>query len=227
MEEAFILNFLDKDLQKEIKNFLNQDDSIQEIRLRVDKPVEIINNKRNFFLNLMVSRKVIDSTLNTMTNYSLYSLEDELRNGFITLKGGYRIGIVGKVVTENGYIKTIKDISGLNIRFSREVKGAGDKIIPYIIKENSIFHILIVSPPQCGKTTIIRDISRQISNGVKNPKLDSLKVGIVDERSEIAGCYQGIPQNDVGLRTDVLDACPKAFGITIRLFAFSKIIKLL
>lgn len=150
---------------------------------------------------------------------SLYALEDEIRSGFITLQGGHRVGITGKAVLENGRVKTLRNISGFNIRIAREIKGTANKVIPYLFNRQSgeFLHTLIISPPGCGKTTLLRDIIRQFSDGVPDWLLPGRTVGLVDERSEIAGCFQGIPQKDVGIRTDVLDACPKAEGMMMLL----------
>lgn len=233
MGDLKLLEFIEPRLRKYLKNIFLTNDDIQEIRLRVDKPLEVILNNKYCFVDsasnivnknsegIIVSSENINSCLSLMSNYSIYSIEDELRNGFITLKGGHRVGVTGKIVVENGYIKTMKNISGLNIRFAREIKGAADKVLPYLIKDNQVYHTLIVSPPQCGKTTLIRDLARQISNGIDKYNFKGLKVGIVDERSEIAGCYMGTPQNDVGIRTDVLDTCPKSYGIIMLIRAMS------
>jgi len=153
----------------------------------------------------------IAETVERISQYSLYAMEEELRMGYITLPGGHRVGVVGKTVVEDGSIRTIRPISGLNIRISRAVKGCGDKILPQILNHNT----MIISPPGCGKTTLLRDIIRLMSDKSK------LTVGVVDERSEIGGSYKGVPQNDVGIRTDILDGCPKAEGMILLLRAMS------
>lgn len=155
-----------------------------------------------------------------MCQGSVYALEEELRNGYLTLPGGHRVGLVGKAVLEGGNIKTLKNISGFNIRIARAIPGVADKVIPYLIAEDgSIYSTLIISPPKAGKTTLLRDIVRQLSSGV--PPLRGKKVGLVDERSEIACCYNGVPQKDVGMRTDVLDGCPKALGMMMLIRSMS------
>lgn len=196
-------------------------DELEEIRLRVNKPIILYKNKLETILDTKPYPNVDDIliTLELMSDYSLYALEEELKNGYITLCGGHRVGITGKTVVENGHIKTIKCINGLNIRLSHQIIGCANKIIDSLYDGESIFHTIIISPPKCGKTTLLRDIVRQLSNGSSNRK--GLTVGVVDERSEIAGCYSGIPQNDVGIRTDILDACPKAEGIMLLLRSMS------
>jgi stage III sporulation protein AA len=114
-----------------------------------------------------------------------------------------------------GSIKSVKHISFLNIRVAHQIMGCAMKILPYIVKDGKVLHTLIISPPGCGKTTMLRDIVRLLSDG--NSYCSGMNVGVVDERSEIAACYMGVPQNDVGARTDVLDCCPKADGMLMLL----------
>ncbi|MDD5937022.1 MAG: stage III sporulation protein AA, partial [Clostridiales bacterium] len=134
-------------------------------------------------------------------------------------------GIAGKVVLEEGKIKSMKYISFINIRLSHQVKGCADSILPYVVRNNSIYHTLIISPPGCGKTTLLRDLIRQLSNGEKERESGKarpgMQIGVVDERSEIAACYMGIPQNELGIRTDVLDCCPKAKGMMLLIRSMS------
>lgn len=199
---------------------------IEEIRLRVNKPLIINCEGKDYFItdqgktsvilqnNIMVNKTDIETGFQLITNYSAYALEEEIKNGFITVRGGHRVGICGKTIIEDNSIKTIKDISGLNIRISREIIGCGEKIIKYLIRDsNTIYNTLIISPPQCGKTTILRDVVRMISNGIPKVGFKGINVSVIDERSEIAGCYNGIPQKDIGIRTDIMDACPKAKGM--------------
>lgn len=205
---------------------------LEEIRIRENRPLMIYSSGKDYFLredggptldpgkSYYVSSRDTQRILQLMADFSLYAIEEELRNGYITLKGGFRVGLAGKGVLEGGKLKTLKYINSFNIRISREIPGVADKVLPFIIsKDGNVLHTLILSPPQMGKTTLIRDIVRQISDGF--PGFYGKKVAIVDERSEIAGCYQGIPQNYVGNRTDVLDACPKAIGIIMLIRSMS------
>jgi len=169
----------------------------------------------------VVTDKDLMRAVQLISGSSIYAFEEEIKNGFITIKGGHRVGISGKVTTDRGRVKTIKHITSLNIRIAREITGAADRVMPYLINPvtKKFHHTLIISPPRCGKTTLIRDVIRQVSKGIPALDFKGCTVGVVDERSEIAGCYYGVPQKDVGFRTDVLDACPKAEGMMMMIRA--------
>lgn len=204
---------------------------LQELRLRMKEPFIIIYDGEEFFVSgtgtleknaeagYEITPGDIKETLEYISSYSLYAYEDEIRQGFITVQGGHRIGLAGKVVSEQGKVKCVKHISFINIRMSHEKKGCGEEILPYIYDGNHVCHTLIISPPGCGKTTLLRDLVRLVSDGYgKHP---GISVGVVDERSEIGACYRGVPQNDVGMRTDVLDCCPKAEGMLMMIRSMS------
>ncbi|HHY91737.1 MAG TPA: stage III sporulation protein AA [Firmicutes bacterium] len=194
-----------------------------EIRLRLGRPVMLVGRDRDFTLADVPSleQAAMDQTLQFLTQSSLYAREEELRQGFITLPGGHRVGLVGRAVLEQGRIRTLKHISGLNIRLARQIPGAADAVLPYLIEHGMVLSTLIVSPPGAGKTTLLRDLIRQVSTGVPALGLRGCKVGVVDERSELAASYHGVPQNDVGPRTDVLDGAGKAEGIILLLRSMS------
>lgn len=187
---------------------------VQEIRLRMNQNVCIRVKNQNIEIPRIVSQKDIREVINFVSNYSMHAYENELRQGFITIEGGHRVGVAGQVLTEKGNVKNMKHISSINIRISHEIKHCADQVMPYVVQNNRVYHTLIISPPRCGKTTLLRDLIRQISDANAN-------VGVVDERSELAGCYQGIPQNDVGCHTDVLDACPKTEGMLMLIRSMS------
>ena len=196
----------------------------EEIRMRIGQPVILDAGQQEFYWDkssgalikdvhkaYRASEKDLKEIVSYMSEYSMYAFEEEVRNGFLTIQGGHRIGIAGKTVCGQEGIKTIRQISFLNIRIAGEHKGCADEALPYIRKGQSIYNTLIISPPGVGKTSLLRDCIRQLSNGTEEYK--GLKIGVVDERSEIAACYQGRPQNDLGCRTDVMDACPKKEGM--------------
>lgn len=209
-------------------------EELEEIRLREGRPLMVGGGGWDTMLDLegrgtqnpgrayLVTRDDVSRTLQLMSRGSLYAVEDELRGGYLTLQGGHRVGLAGRAVLENGAVRTLKHISGLNVRLARERPGAADAVIGRLVsKGGRVGSALIVSPPQCGKTTLLRDIVRQLSYGLPALGLAGQKVGVVDERSEIAACWDGVPQNDVGPRTDVLDACPKAEGMMMMLRSMS------
>lgn len=167
----------------------------------------------------LVTREDLKETLEYVSGYSLYAYEDEVRQGFLSVQGGHRVGVTGKVILDGNQIRGMKYISCINVRLAHQILGCADIVMPYIQKEDWVAHTLIVSPPRCGKTTLLRDIIRQLSNG--REKIPGLTVGVVDERSELAGCYQGVPQNDLGMRTDILDGCPKAEGMQMLIRSMS------
>lgn len=187
-------------------------DEIQEIKLRIGKPLIVIcNGKEKMLLHKIITKEEIRETMEYISNYSLYAYEQELKQGFITIEGGHRVGMAGQVIMEEGKIKSLKYISSINIRVSHEVKSCADRIFPYITYNKQMYHTLLISPPRCGKTTLLRDMIRQVSNG--NGWVKGCTVGVVDERSELGSCYLGNPQNDMGARTDILDRCPKTDGM--------------
>ena len=217
---------------KNIKYLLNSIDSkyfekAEEIRIRLDRNITFKTFDKEYFVlkNMDISEifledkiykptiEDISQTIETMSDYSIYALEQELKNGFITLKGGFRVGITGKVIIEDNKIKTIRNISSINIRIAREIIGCSNHILKYI-NTPSIKSTIIISPPNCGKTTLLRDIIKNISDCKEN-------VGLIDERSEIAGMYMGKIQLDVGKRTDILDRCPKSEGMLMLLRSMS------
>ncbi|MFR1708122.1 MAG: stage III sporulation protein AA [Clostridium sp.] len=207
-----IIDILSPSVKAEVTNYAD-DGKLQEIRLKVNKPLIFINNNREIKTRYITKLEDIKIIIQKISSYSIYAFEEEIRQGYITIQGGHRVGICGSCVLEGNSLKTIKHISSINIRIAREVKGCSQGILPFIIKDNRILNTIIISPPKCGKTTILRDLSREISNGSSRHGLDGKNVAIIDERSEIGACYRGVPQMDVGVRTDILDNCPKSQGI--------------
>ena len=221
-------------LPRKIREVLAEKDlhDLQEIRLRSGQPLLLKRENRLFSLGkeggflpaadekgMRISMADLRETVSLLSGYSLYAFEEEIRQGFLTIVGGHRVGIAGKTILDGNKIKSLKYISYINLRLSHQIKGCASPILPYIIKNRQICHTLIISPPRCGKTTLLRDLIRQVSNG--NRYMPGVSVGVVDERSEIAGSYQGIPQNDLGIRTDVLDCCPKAEGMMMLIRSMS------
>ncbi len=211
MRENEVVNILGSKIRDILEKRKISYDKLQEIRLRIGKPIIVISDNVEWVMREVVEKEEFMETLEYICKYSLYAFENELKQGFITIEGGHRVGISGQVYVENGEVKNFKNISSMNIRVSHEVLHCADRILPYITEEKEVLNTLIVSPPRCGKTTLLRDLVRQVSDG--NSYIRGATVGVVDERSEIGGCYLGIPQNQIGMRTDVLDACPKSKGM--------------
>ena len=229
--KEIILSYLSSNLAGRLLP-INRDffEEITGLRIRANKPFLVYSLNNEYVIGEGKLLKDPDhayrpttldiaETVERISQYSLYALEEELRMGYITLPGGHRVGIVGKAVVDGGLLRTIRPISGLNIRISRAVKGCGDSILPKIL-DTSVYrklphNTMIISPPGCGKTTLLRDIIRQLSD------VTGLTIGVVDERSEIGGSYKGVAQNDVGIRTDLLDGCPKAEGMILLLRAMA------
>lgn len=212
-------------------------EALEELRIREERPLEAVFAERYAFvapggevsLNPEAAyrpgREDCLKLLELLTRHSLYSFEEELKRGFITVAGGHRVGLAGRTVLEAGAVKQIRDVTGFNIRIAREVPDCARQALAYVADPDNrtVRHTLVVSPPQHGKTTLIRDLARLISYGCwPAPGMGGgLKVGIVDERSELAACERGVPRFDVGPRTDVLDGCPKAEGMMMMIRAMS------
>ena len=212
-----IIRVLSESVQKIIEQERMDFSELQEIRLRIGQPVTVLYQNEELILPTMYSEKKrlgkqeMKETIEHISNYSLYAYEHELKQGFITIEGGHRVGMAGQVIMEGGKIKNMKYISSINIRVSHEVLDCANKIFPYITYNKQMYHTLIISPARCGKTTLLGDVIRQISDG--NRWIKGCTVGVVDERSELGGCYLGVIQNNLGMRTDILDRCPKADGM--------------
>lgn len=186
---------------------------INEIRLRVGKKVILIASKMEIEGEYIVTLQDLLEILVRVSKNSIYAIQNEINNGFVVIKGGHRIGVCGEVILDNGKIKNIKNINSMNIRVARQLVGCADKVMPYIIKNKEFTNTLIISPPGCGKTTLLRDIIRQVSNGIEKLAVKGKNVGLVDERGEIAAVSQGIANLDVGKRTDVISNVPKYIGM--------------
>lgn len=190
-------------------------EKVQEIRLRVHRPVIVQQNGRENVINVLVTLKEIKEFVEVICGYSGYAFEEEISRGYLTIPGGHRIGLCGRAVLNEEGVQTLKYIAAVNLRIAHPVRECAEKWIQYFYIENRPCHMLIISPPGCGKTTLLRDAVRLLSNGREG--YPGVTVGVVDERSEIAGTYRGIPAHDLGMRTDALDGCPKSIGMEMML----------
>lgn len=200
----------------EILNSRFADEYIYELRIRCNKPIYI--NYKNTYIPLkndsgniiFADKKLIDYIIARATDVSLYKFNNQLKNGFLSVNGGVRIGIGGDVVVDdNGEVKTIKNFSSLVIRVPHQIKGCAEEVMPYIADDTGIKNTLIIAPPGAGKTTFLRDIARSASM-----YLEYQNILIIDERYEIASVENGDTGLDVGKETDVLSGSSKEYGFT-------------
>lgn len=237
---SYVFQLLPLDMKKLVEKLPQEAKAtLEEIRIREGRPLEIVYADGYRFLGTdgsllrqsdgayKPSGEQCRKLLERVTNYSIYAMEEELRRGYITVTGGHRIGLAGRTILDGGSVRGIRDIGGFNIRIAREVVGAAGFLLPKLLDRSrgKVSSTLILAPPQQGKTTLIRDMARSLSYGLTPANGHSgwagMKVGIVDERSEIAACVRGVPTFDVGPRTDVMDACPKAEGMMMLLRSMS------
>ncbi|WP_343252419.1 stage III sporulation protein AA [Ligaoa zhengdingensis] len=201
----------------------------QEIRLRTGRPVQVCSGADNLFLCgkgrtarrpgrdcLCATADEIYEVFRAVCGYSVHSHQNEIVQGYISYVGGHRVGLGGSAVSADGALTGMRDISSLNIRIAKQVLGCADDLL---------FHcnygekgLLLAGPPGSGKTTLLRDLTRQLASGEKGPVQ---KVALVDERGELAAMWQGVPQNDVGVCTDVLSGYGKRDGILMAVRALS------
>jgi len=212
-----IFYFFSRSISKTIRDFvynlpMEEVVFLEEIRIRAEQPIVLKFNNKESIIEYKVNQQEILETLEIICNNSIYTYQEQIANGYITVQGGHRVGITGNCVIENNKVKNINYISSLNFRIAKEIIGAGNKILDYIYnRENGkVYNTLIASPPGAGKTTVLRDLVRTISYGKKEINMQGKNIGIADERGELASCFKGIAQNDLGPRADVLSNIPKA-----------------
>lgn len=214
-----ILEIFPCKIKKELYDYFIKNNKIlnemQEIRIRVNRPISIKTRKKDYFMNNRISQNEILYILERICQNSIYAYKNQICDGFITVKGGHRIGITGSCVIENNKVINLKYISSLNIRIAREVINCSTKVLREIINidNKTIYNSVIVAPPGKGKTTVLRDCIRRLSNGIDEIDFQGKTCGVIDERGEIAAMYNGIPQNDIGIRTDVIENVSKNKGI--------------
>lgn len=202
-------------------------EEVAEIRCRRERPVLVrLADGREMALSwqgqtLLLDGEMLSCMVQRINQSSVYAWEEEYRRGYLTLPGGHRVGLAGKILLEKGEIRTMKNISSLNFRIAHEILGAADEVMPYICQGQTLHNTLLVAPPGCGKTTLLRDICRQLSEGAPPFWPQGVNVGLVDERSELAGTVAGAAQLAVGRRTDVLDGCPKSEGMQMLIRAMA------
>ena len=201
-----ILRMLPRELSIHIK--MDKLRNLQEIRIRANRQAILKYDEEEIIAPYIPQAKDMVSIVQRLCENSIYSYQNQMCNGFITLQGGHRVGITGNLAMKDGKITNVNYISSLNFRIAKEVLGLSNSIIGEVKRNNEINNTLIISKPGCGKTTILRDLVRNLSNCGHT-------ISLIDERGEIAAMYKGVPQNDVGLRTDVMDNVTKSLGMKI------------
>ena len=210
-----LINYFPLQIRDKIIKYIDKFNMLEEIRIKTNVNIILKIGQADIIVDYITNQDELLQILQTICDNSIYSYQSQICNGYITLKGGHRVGITGSTVIEDGKVKNITYIYSLNFRVAKEIIGCSESIIKDILKleENTIYNTIIVSPPGRGKTTLLRDIVRQISNGIPKLGFKGINVGVVDERDEISAMYKGIPQNEIGIRTDVLSNIPKAIGM--------------
>ena len=210
-----ILEFFPIEIRNKILNIGDELIDIEEIRIRVNRKIILKIKQKEIMIDYIINTKEILEILQKICDNSIYTYQNQICNGFITIKGGHRVGITGNVVFKDGQVINISHIYSLNFRIAREIIGCSNKLLKYVLKinENTIYNTIILSPPGRGKTTLLRDCIRNLSDGIKEYDFKGVNIGVVDERGEIAAMYKGVPQNDVGQRTDILDNISKDIGM--------------
>lgn len=210
MKVEYILKLLPRNIINEIN--LEKLEKLEEIRVRVNRNTIFRYDDEEVVSNFVPNEDDLIRMLQMFCENSIYSYQSQICNGFVTIFGGHRVGVTGNIAMRDDKISNINYISSLNIRVAKEIIGSANKIIKYVFEEDdgklNVCNSLIISPPGYGKTTVLRDLTRQISNM-------NFNVSLIDERGEIAAMYKGAPQNDVGLRCDVIDNVTKSLGMKI------------
>lgn len=204
--------------------------SLHEVRLRAERPVTLFTGKEFWYLQIdgsvsriagnrcyRISKRELEECFKLVCEYSIHSFQEEIRQGFVTIRGGHRVGLSGTCVKEDGEIIGMRDIGSMNFRLARQVYGVADELIARVFMER-ICSVLIIGEAGSGKTTLLRDTVRQLSDAKTGRPL---KIAVVDERGEIGAVYQGTPQNDIGMNTDVYHLYPKAKGMSMAIRTLS------
>lgn len=182
-----------------------QRDHLTEVRLRAGRPVQLIWIGGEALAGGTLDEKALKSAVAALMDYSLYAREAELSRGFFTMRDGSRVGVCGRFAMD-GSDWRLTDVGSACVRVARPIPGCADALMDAIDGQGGLRSALLLSAPGMGKTTLLRDIARRLSEAGR-------RVAIADERHEIAACHMGAPTLDVGPRTDVMDGCPRIVAI--------------
>ena len=191
----------------------------EELHLRVGQPLTVLLPEGELPLEIAVESGDLETLCDIATEFSRYAAVETLREGYLSVKGGFRIGLCGTAVIKDGVNMNLRQFSSATVRIAREQIGVADEVARQLFRNGAPCSTLILSPPGAGKTTLLRDLVRTLSAGVQ--PYGPQRISLIDERGEVAMMHRGEPQMDVGPCTDVLDACPKALGIPMVLRAMN------
>ena len=192
---------------------------VEELRLRTGQPMSaVLDGEEIAFPEPSVTRRDLEQVLELSCRGSLHTVLDQLRQGYITIEGGHRLGLCGRTVLREGEIINLRPLSSAGLRIAREVKGAALPVLSQVCEGGRLQSTLILAPPGLGKTTLLRDLLRMVSDG---EGCLPHRVGLADQRGEVAALWGGVPQLDVGSRTDILEGCPKAQALMLLLRAMN------
>ena len=191
----------------------------EELHLRAGQPLSVLLPEGECPLEIAVEPGDLETLCDIATEFSRYAAVETLREGYLSVKGGFRIGLCGTAVMKDGINTNLRQLSSATVRIAREQLGVAEDVVQQLFRNGEFCSTLILSPPGAGKTTLLRDLIRMLSAG--SAPYAPQRVSLIDERGEVAMMHRGQPQMDVGPYTDVLDACPKALGIPMVLRAMN------
>ena len=215
-----VLRVLPKQLQPRWNELREEEwQRVEELRLRVGQRITaVLPEEERSFRGETVTTRDLEQLMEIASCASVHAVLPQLQEGFLTLEGGHRLGLCGTTVVEEGRIKLLRDLSSASIRVARQFPGIARDAAECLMEDGYLQSTLILAPPGGGKTSLLRDLIRTVSNGEAGR---ALRVGVVDQRGELGAAYRGCAQLDLGRRTDLLSGSPKAQGLMLLLRAMN------